>query len=295
MQQMELWPRVTGHPDAKRPAADGQRSRRATRTGTLGTAALSATALGPAQFRHPEANRSIMLGAVTVAYLLQRSGRRTIGFTVDALGLVIRAPRRTAVTGIESALRDKKDWVVRKLHEARERQAKLAAQRVRWREGATVPYLGQPLVLWLDADPHALGCHRLIHLAGVRTLSLGLPEDARARELQDATRAWLVRRARAVLKRRLEYFAAQMGVRWRTLELTAARTRWGSASADGAIRLNWQLVQLDLALLDYVVVHELAHQREMNHGPRFWQHVQRVLPDYVERRKRLREQLLQEW
>ncbi|HNL41945.1 MAG TPA: M48 family metallopeptidase, partial [Ottowia sp.] len=63
---------------------------------------------------------------------------------------------------------------------------------------------------------------------------------------------------------------------------------WGSASADGSIRLNWRLIHLDAALIDYVVVHELAHLHEMNHSPRFWQHVGRVLPDCHERRVALK-------
>jgi len=79
-------------------------------------------------------------------------------------------------------------------------------------------------------------------------------------------------------------------VRWHRLGLSSAGTRWGSAGVDGAIRLNWRLIHLRPSLIDYVVVHELAHLREMNHGPRFWQHVQGVLPDYLELRAQLRQQ-----
>jgi predicted metal-dependent hydrolase len=72
------------------------------------------------------------------------------------------------------------------------------------------------------------------------------------------------------------------------LKLSSAQTRWGSASADGTIRLNWRLVHFGLSVVDYVVVHELAHLREMNHSPAFWDVVRSVLPDVEERRAQLR-------
>ena len=65
------------------------------------------------------------------------------------------------------------------------------------------------------------------------------------------------------------------------------RKRWGSCSSDGSIRLNWRVVMAEPALIDYVVVHELAHLDVMNHSPRYWKRVERVMPDYKARRKRL--------
>ena len=69
----------------------------------------------------------------------------------------------------------------------------------------------------------------------------------------------------------------------------------GSASASGSIRLNWRLIHFRESIVDYVVVHELAHLREMNHSPRFWQHVEAVLPDYAERRGELKEEAVPRW
>ena len=76
------------------------------------------------------------------------------------------------------------------------------------------------------------------------------------------------------------------------LSLSSAATRWGSASADGSIRLNWRLVHFALPMIDYVVAHELAHLREMNHSPRFWDVVRSVLPDYEAARGTLRDEVL---
>lgn len=73
------------------------------------------------------------------------------------------------------------------------------------------------------------------------------------------------------------------------LRLSSAGTRWGSASADGVIRLNWRLIHLKMDMVDYVVVHELSHLRHMDHSPRFWDVVASVLPDHALRRRALRD------
>ena len=76
------------------------------------------------------------------------------------------------------------------------------------------------------------------------------------------------------------------------LTLSSAQTRWGSASADGSVRLNWRLIHFALPTIDYVVAHELAHLREMNHSPRFWDVVRSVVPDYEQARATLRRDAL---
>ena len=87
-------------------------------------------------------------------------------------------------------------------------------------------------------------------------------------------------------------FATRLGVRMTRLALSSASTRWGSASADGSIRLNWRLVHFALPVIDYVVTHELAHLREMNHSPAFWDVVRTALPDYEQARGALRHEVL---
>jgi predicted metal-dependent hydrolase len=73
-----------------------------------------------------------------------------------------------------------------------------------------------------------------------------------------------------------------------TIRLSNAKTRWGTCHPDGRVHLNWRLIQMPPALIDYVVVHELAHLHEPNHSQRFWRRVAAVLPDYAQRRLALR-------
>ena len=100
--------------------------------------------------------------------------------------------------------------------------------------------------------------------------------------------AWYRRRATDILNERVAQWAPRVGVAPPPVTVKDMRSRWGSCSAKGRISLHWGLVLQPLDLADYVVVHELVHLRELNHGPAFWSGVGAVLPDYRERRKRLR-------
>jgi predicted metal-dependent hydrolase len=132
-------------------------------------------------------------------------------------------------------------------------------------------------------------------LTGPRRLHVGLPPGVAPERLRDVVQSWLQREAQRVFEARCAHFAAQLGVRVTRLSLSSAKTRWGSASAGGAIRLHWRLVQYPLATIDYVVAHELAHLREMNHGPRFWAVVGSVVPDYRTARRQLGSEPLAAW
>ena len=255
----------------------------------------AATSPMPPHHRHPRAGREIRFGEHVVAYELRRARRRTIGFLVGPEGLTVSAPRWVGAGEIEAALREKSRWILRKLHEQRERTRRLASARIDWRDGASFPFLGETVILVLDPritgsvlrQPEAV-------LPGVPalTLHLGLPQEAQPEQIRDAVQAWLQRQAKRIFEERAAIFAARLNVRLRRLALSAAATRWGSANADGSIRLNWRLVHFALPVIDYVVTHELAHLREMNHSPAFWDVVRSALPAYESARGTLRAEVL---
>jgi predicted metal-dependent hydrolase len=110
--------------------------------------------------------------------------------------------------------------------------------------------------------------------------------------MRDLVQGWLQRQARRVFEERCAHYAERLGVRVRRLALSSAQTRWGSANADGAVRLNWRLIHFALPTIDYVVAHELAHLREMNHSARFWDVVRSVMPDYERARDALSDDAL---
>ena len=236
---------------------------------------------------HPRANRETVLEGMRVSYLFQRVRRRSIGFVVGPDGLEVRAPKWVTLKEVELGLQERGEWVLRKWAEVQERQKNI--RQIEWADGASLDYLGCAIYLRLSPE---VGRSEL-HDGG--ELKLALPLNAEATQIRDAVQAWLMREARELFESRLNFFSPQMGVQWRKLSLSNAGSRWGSARIDGAIRLNWRLIHLKLEAIDYVVVHELAHLREMNHSPAFWKVVAEILPDHVERRKALQKENLANW
>jgi predicted metal-dependent hydrolase len=265
---------------------------------------------GLAQFRHPQASRELRLGQALVAYQFKRSQRRTIGFSVGPEGLAVSAPRWVSLKEIDQALATKGPWILRKLQEMRERHTQLAQQVIDWRDGATLPFLGQPVRLQLDPT-HGFGASgaelEVVTAqvpegasatgaqAPVTVLRLSLAHSASTEQIRDAVQAWLMRQAHRVFQERLDHFAPLLGVQWKKLALSNAGKRWGSARVDGSIRLNWRLIHMRLSVIDYVVAHELSHLRVMDHSPRFWDTVRSVVPDYAALRDQLKSEPTPHW
>ena len=255
--------------------------------------------LPKAHYAHPRATRRIQLGTTDVAYAFRRGKRRTIGMAVGPDGLEVSAPRWVTLGEVESALHEKADWIARKLVEMQERQQLLGAKRIVWLNGVVLPYLGDQLQVVLDSSSTLKKNSAQFEPAQtaplLHTLRLGLPLNAEPQQIRDAVQAWLMREAKALFVARLNHFAPQLGVQWQRVSLSSAATRWGSASANGAIRLNWRLIHHKLDVIDYVVAHELSHLRVMDHSPRFWETVHSVMPDYAQRRRVLKDEPLPPW
>jgi predicted metal-dependent hydrolase len=273
---------------------------------------------GGAVAPHPQATREVFLDGQPIAFRLVRVRRRSIGFVVDGSGLTVRAPKWIALRDVDAAVREKRRWILASLAEQRERAARLASARVVWRDGASIAYLGRPLVIVVSGDG-GLGVGTTALATAPATndgasatngdaaatnddacaangaaapprLLVALPRDADEARIRETVQGWLQREARRVFAERVAHFEARLGVRVKRLSLSSAATRWGSANANGAVRLHWRLIEHPLATIDYVVAHELAHLREMNHSARFWAVVRSVVPDYEQSRARLRRQ-----
>ena len=256
-------------------------------------ASNAAKAFSASFFVHPLASRQIQLQQTTVAYAFQRVKRKTIGMSVGADGLEVRAPRWATVASVEAVLHEKSDWILRKLQASQERQKQMRHTIIEWRDGASLPFLGEQWVVRLDP------AHQFPHISDQGTtpkyLQVPLSLHAQPGQIRDAVQAWLMQQAKLNFTQRLDHFAPQLGVQWKRLSLSNASLRWGTASADGSIRLNWRLIHFKQDVIDYVVVHELSHLRVMNHSPQFWETVGSLVPDYQQRRNALNEEVLPQW
>ena len=108
-------------------------------------------------------------------------------------------------------------------------------------------------------------------------------------KLSALERQHLLNKACVVIPRRVAYYAEKLGVSYGKITLRQQKTRWGSCAANGNLNFNWLLILAPPEVLDYVVVHELCHRREMNHSQAFWKEVEKILPDYRERQKWLKD------
>lgn len=221
------------------------------------------------------------LAAGALEFRLRRARRRTIGFQIDDAGLTISAPRWVRLAEIEAAIVEKERWIRAKLAEWREWRARRRLPSVAFADGGALPYLGAEIVLRLG---RATPVTQLVE----RELWLALPAQAAEQQVRDAVQAWLQAQARRVLGERLALLSAASEVKPRSWRLSSARSQWGSCTHDGRIRLNWRLIHFSLPVIDYVVAHELAHLKELNHGPRFWRAVGELLPGFKAARDQIK-------
>lgn len=226
----------------------------------------------------PETSHRIAIAGADVSYQLRRSQRRTIGLTIDHRGLRVGAPTRARIGDIEKLIHQHGEWVLDKLASWRERPA---PGKLEIADGTVISVLGEPLTIVLTT----VGRSRWQFGPGTLYLHPASNSDLNAL-LEKALRE----KARAVFTERLEIYAPQLGAASTPpLRLSSARTRWGSCNHRGDIALNWRLVLMPLRIVDYVVCHELAHIKEMNHSPRFWSVVEQLCPDWKTRRLELRQ------
>ncbi|KAF0814584.1 hypothetical protein IGB42_00638 [Andreprevotia sp. IGB-42] len=205
------------------------------------------------------------LGSRTLDYTLKRSARRrSIGLKIGGDGLTVTLPARAPVAEAERVIRLKADWILRHLDTPRAAAPQLAG-------GGQVLWLGSPRMLIANA-----GRARLDDA----TLALAAPPD----QLPAAFARFCQRAARPYFLQRVALWQQRMNLVARRVLLTSARTRWGSCTAAGDVRLSWRLMQAPPEVIDYVIIHELAHLAELNHSPRFWAVVAAVCPDWKKQR-----------
>ena len=239
---------------------------------------------------------SVDHAGTAIEYEVVRSARRrrTLQLTVDGHGVHVAAPMRTPRREIEEFVRGRTPWILKHRPTVR---APLT-----YATGETMPYLGVAMPLFvIDRGGRGVTVTRgLFDL--VVTVPARYETPRRVRAIENGLSKWYAERAQEAVEASVARWASITG-RWpKRVLVRNQRQRWGSCSPDGTLRFNWRLIMLELALcdhdtqlwldpslLDYVVVHELAHLEVPNHGPDFWRAVAALLPDHVARRRRMRE------
>lgn len=228
---------------------------------------------------HTPPQGEIDLGTRVVPYRIVPSTRaRSIRLRIGPHPEVtIVVPRGQVIRDVAEILLPSRTWILRHVEKIEQGMPASLAP------GACLPYLGSeyPLVL----EPSTSRSRIVLHEG---TLTVTGPAAA-PQLLQPSLEYWYREQARAILSERVRYFEPAMGVRHARIAIRDQKTRWGSCSSRGNLNFNWRLVMAPLSVIDYVVIHELAHLVELNHTPRFWEMVERHCPDHREHRRWLRE------
>ncbi len=203
--------------------------------------------------------------------------RKTLEIMVDRdASLVLRAPAAVSRERVERFVESKRDWVYRKLAE---KEAVVGPPIVKqFVDGEGFAYLGRNYRLKIDGE------------ADVVRLEQGrfrMSPDVAAASGAEAMRRWYTRAGEQWLRRRVEPWAKRMGASGIEVAVRDLGYRWGSTKGSSHINIHWATLQLAPSLIDYVVVHELAHLKELNHTDRYWSEVSRAMPDYERRRQDL--------
>ena len=226
-----------------------------------------------------ESERSIALQGHRVDYkLVRRRGRRGVGLKVDGTGMTVAVSLSTPISAVEEMIGKNANWVLKKLDEWSHRR--VVPQM--WQTGTTLPFMGDALTLMLDVANDAVKRKTTVeqimgHLF-VRGHFAGNSTDVAA--IEKAVVAWYKKQALPHFAQRAFFFAKLHGLTPPRVFLSSANSRWGSCNSRREVRFSWRLIKARPALIDYVVCHELAHLRHMNHSVAFWQEVERMCPDY---------------
>ncbi|NMC12775.1 MAG: M48 family metallopeptidase [Chloroflexi bacterium] len=196
----------------------------------------------------------------SIALIIQRDGR-----------LIVRAPLHTSDKSIRSFVEKNTAWI-----KAKQAQVKTAYPQVapkKYIDGEKFWYLGRqyPLQIVDRLNPPVKFFDRFF-----------IDRSAVCKAQWHLTQ-WYKKQARRVISERVKIFAAKNGFAYRQVKITSAQTRWGSCSSKGSLCFSWRLIMAPLPVIDYVVIHELVHLKEKNHGKSFWEKVNTLMPDYKQK------------
>ncbi|MHB8135083.1 MAG: M48 family metallopeptidase [Anaerolineaceae bacterium] len=198
-----------------------------------------------------------------------RTHRKSIAIIVQHSGkVIVRAPLRTSQRQIMNFVNEKSDWITETLEKIKKNP--LQPPTHRFEEGEKFWYLGQQFPLNFVSNQKIIlhFDHRFLlkrdHLPSAKSI----------------LEKWYKNQARSLLTDRTAFYAQKYGFAYKKINITSARTRWGSCSTNGSISFTWRLVMAPVEVIDYVIIHELVHTRVHNHSQQFWDQVEKILPDF---------------
>jgi predicted metal-dependent hydrolase len=233
-------------------------------------------------------------GKNSVQYTLSRSKRKTVGIKLNEKGEVsVSAPLGLSGKQVREIIIKKIPWIVKKQEELKRKYNESGEQK-KFIDGEAFLYLGKEYTLKIQrgsASENVAFCDNdiVVSITGDTAENENIDEEERAKTIKKILRGFYINRFLEVIKDRIDNYAPKIGVYPKKVTIREQKTRWGSCSSKGNISLNWKLIMAPSKVIDYVIVHELCHMREMNHSKNFWNIVSEVCPDFKESQKWLKD------
>ena len=229
----------------------------------------------------------VRFGSTTIEYEVRRSKRRkkTVQITVDGGGVRVAAPSTTPDRELRAIVRKRAPWILRNAA-----SALLEAAPKRFVSGETLPYLGRSVRMIVEPANVLSPEVRFDHWRFRIAVPQGLAGGERYEPIRRAVAGWYRARAAVRLAADVDRWWPRLGRGAKSRILVRdQRRRWGSCAFDGTLRFSWRAMMLEPSLIEYIVVHELAHLTHRDHSTAFWSLVSEAMPDARQRRQRLRE------
>jgi predicted metal-dependent hydrolase len=214
--------------------------------------------------------------------------RKTIAIRVHPeYGVEVKVPHMTPHQHILTLLETRLTWIQKKMSTLSSLKKNIQP----WYERDRIFYLGIAYTLVIEDFPFAKkrATCELQNERMLLTIAQGLNLEAQQQLILKSLEAWYRQQATTLLTERTHYFAQKLKVHPKSIIIKTQKSRWGSCDRYNNIRYNWKIIMAPLVLVDYLVVHELAHIHVKNHSKKFWKLVAEILPDHQLRRKQLKE------
>ncbi|MFC1944559.1 M48 family metallopeptidase [Chloroflexota bacterium] len=219
----------------------------------------------------------------TISYTIKRSPRaKYVRLEVrSGTGLTVVIPKSYRLDRLSDLLRGKSRWILDKL--AKYHQGRMLSAEQGLKGGNTISYLGRDLEVVVRRDHRNESSVKLVRQRIIVSLAQGNDR------LDLVLEQWYRAQAGKLMMEKADRLSTQLGVRYNRLVIRGQKTRWGSCSQMGNLSFNWKLMMAPQPVIDYVIIHELAHLKEMNHTKTFWQLVACYCPRWRQHRKWLKD------
>lgn len=232
---------------------------------------------------------NLLVNGIAIPYEIKRSRKaKRINLTVRDNLVRVSLPWGTPIEEARTFVELKKEWVLAHVQAFQRREREKIARK--FSAGEKFPYLGGFITLQIRMIPNKQ--IKVILIGDVLWISLptNLVKADWPCQIRGALFSWYKDQAKVILGEKIVYYAEMLGVSYNQLRIKEQRTRWGSCSNKGNINLNWRIILAPEPVIDYLVLHEVAHLKQLNHSAAFWQLIEKNLPNYRNCKKWLREQ-----